>query len=86
MNHSLVMPKKRTARMIGNRAEADRLRPLFLRWIGTDRSNATALAAAGIPHAHGSAWVSDDKNLSDEYQIVVRRLLDQAGIAVSPCG
>ena len=86
MSDSLIMPQKRTAQMIGNKTEADRLRYPFLRWVGTDRSNAKALSDAGIPFAHGSAWLSNDKNLADKYQITVRRLLDRAGITVSPCG
>ena len=86
MTNSLIMPQKRTAQMVGNKAEADRLRFPFLRWVGTDRSNAKALADAGIPFAHGSAWLSNDKNLADKYQVIVRRLLDQSGIVVSPCG
>ena len=85
MTNSLIMPQKRTTQMVGNKAEADRLRGPFLRWVG-NRTCRQALAAADIPFAHGFAWLSGGKNLADKHQITARRILDQSGIVVSPCG
>jgi len=85
VSDSLIMPPKRTTQMIGNKAEADRMRGPFMRWVG-NRTYRQALADAGIPCAHGTAWLSSGKNLADKHQITARRILDQAGITVSPCG
>jgi len=84
MSQSLVMRPKQRASMGGNKSESDRLRPLFLRWVG-QRFNSAALKSAGIPLAHGMAWLGSDTILRDCEQAKVRKLLDEAGIAGSPC-
>jgi len=47
-------------------AESDRLRPLFLAWVGK-RSNAEGLREAGIPYNSGTAWLSGRAPLAAEY-------------------
>ncbi len=81
---SLAMRPKQSANMGGNAAESDRLRPLFLRWIGK-RANTTAIKAAGLPIGHATAWLNGPTILRDVEQVKVRKLLDEAGIAGSPC-
>jgi hypothetical protein len=46
--------------------ESDRLRPLFLVWVGK-RSYAAALKAAGIDYGHGMKWLAGGI-LREEYQ------------------
>ncbi len=55
-------------------AESDRLRPLFLAWVGK-RSNAEGLKEAGIPYNSGTAWLSGRAPLAAEYQAAAKRAL-----------
>jgi hypothetical protein len=69
----------------GDPVESDRLRPLFLAWCGAHRTSTKALADAGIDSRHGLAWIGGRRILRNDYQATLRRLLDEAGIARSPC-
>ena len=75
---------RRTRRFDPRRAESDRLRPMFLRWVGK-RFNTAALRDAGIPTAHGIDWLGGGVVLDDRWQAIVRELLDASGICPSPC-
>lgn len=60
---------------VADQAESDRLRPLFLSWVGR-RSNADGMRAAGLPMNAGQAWLSG-RTLAAEHQIAVRRVLGE---------
>lgn len=75
----MILPRTHGSQQ-GDPAESDRLRPLFLAWIGR-RSNGAGLVAAGIDHAHGMAWLAGTRILRDDYQRRVRDLLKQAAAA-----
>ena len=75
---------KHRACFVGDPLESDRLRPLFLRWIG-NRSNKSAFIAAGIDPDHGARWLSGGC-LRDADQVTARILLSNSGIAPSPAG
>lgn len=72
-------PRNRTSQLKGDPAESARLRLPFLRWIG-NRTQAAGLKAAGIDYGHGMAWLAEKVVLREEYQPIVRRLLDEAGL------
>jgi hypothetical protein len=84
MSGAPTILRKRNANMGGDPVESDRLRPLFLAYIGR-RANSTVFEEVGIPVGHGTAWIAG-AILRDVYQAKVRAVLDKAGIAVSPCG
>lgn len=76
-------PRLRASQVRGDPFESARLRPLFLRWIG-NRTQAAGLKAAGIDYGHGMAWLAEKTVLRDEYQPIVRRLLEDADLLPRP--
>ena len=89
MSDSLIMPKKRTAQMLGDPVESRRLHPLFHALCGK-RPPKMVFAELGITDANlrnADGWLHSPllRILSDANQRVVRRALDQSGIVVSPC-
>jgi hypothetical protein len=81
---TIAIPPNRNACQGGDPVESARLRPLFLSWCG-NRSSTEALAEAGIDRRHGQAWLGGRTILRNVYQIALRGILDEAGIARSPC-
>ena len=67
-------PRLRTANLGGDPVESDRLRPLFLAYIGK-RSQAAGLREAGIDYGHGMKWLAGTVTLRQEFQAVVAELV-----------
>jgi hypothetical protein len=75
---AVTIHRKRNANMGGDPVESDRLRPLFLAYIGR-RANSTVFAEVGIPIGHGTAWTAGVTILRDVYQAKVRAVLGDEG-------
>lgn len=76
--------RRSTAQLAADHVESDRLRRPFLAWVGK-RTMAAGLKDAGIDYGHGMAWLDEKVVLRARFQQIVRRLLDESGIEVSPC-